>query len=227
MRMAVKAWLFWSSGKDSAYSLHLLRGHDEIEVMGLVTTVHRPVKRVAVHAVRESLVWSQARACGLPLITVPIPEPCPNREYEAAIGTTLKQAKAQGIDAVVFGDLFLEDIRAYRESLLKASGLKPLFPLWGRDTGMLAAEMVATGLRAYITCIDIKALPREFAGRRYDARLLRDLPEGVDPCGENGEFHTFVYAGPMFRQSISVSVGKIIERDGFVYADVIPASREM
>lgn len=225
--MAVKAWLFWSSGKDSAYSLHVLRGQEEIEVVGLVTTVHRPAKRVAVHAVRESLLWAQARACGLSLITVPIPEPCPNREYEAAIETTLKQAKAQGINAVVFGDLFLEDIRAYRESLLATSGIKPLFPLWGRDTGMLATEMIASGLRAYITCIDTKVLSHEFAGRTYDAGLLCDLPKDVDPCGENGEFHTFVYAGPMFRQPVPVSVGKIIERDGFVYADVIPASRDI
>lgn len=225
--MTVKAWLFWSSGKDSAYSLHVLRAQDEIEVMGLVTTVHRPAKRVAVHAVRESLLWAQARACGLPLITVPIPEPCPNTAYETAIGNTLAQAKAQGIEAAVFGDLFLADIRAYRESLLASSGLRPLFPLWGRDTGMLAVEMVATGLRAYITCIDTKVLAHQFAGRTYDANLLRELPDGVDPCGENGEFHTFAYAGPMFRQSIAVSVGKIIERDGFVYADVIPPAREM
>ncbi len=225
--MAVKAWLFWSSGKDSAYSLHVLRAQGDIAVEGLVTTVHRPAKRVAVHAVRESLLWAQARACGLPVITVPIPEPCPNRVYEAAIGTTLQQAEAQGIDVVVFGDLFLEDIRAYRESLLAASGVKPLFPLWGRDTAGLAAEMIATGLRAYITCIDAKVLPYEFAGRDYDAGLLRDLPQGVDPCGENGEFHTFAYAGPMFRQPVPVSIGKIVERDGFVYADVIPASRQM
>lgn len=225
--MTFKAWLFWSSGKDSAYSLHVLRAQDEIEVMGLVTTVHRPAKRVAVHAVRESLVWAQAHACGLPLITVPIPEPCPNTEYETAIGITLEQAKAKGINAVVFGDLFLEDIRVYRESLLERSGLRPLFPLWGRDTGVLAAEMIAAGLRAHITCIDSKVLPYEFAGRTYDAGLLRDLPDGVDPCGENGEFHTFTYAGPMFRRSIPVSVGKIIERDGFVYADVIPDSRDM
>ncbi len=225
--MMTKAWLFWSSGKDSAYCLHVLRAQDDIEVMGLVTTVHRPAKRVAVHAVRESLLWAQARACELPLITVPIPEPCPNTAYEAAITVTLEQARAQGINAVVFGDLFLADIRAYRESLLANSGLRPLFPLWGRDTGRLAAEMVAAGLGAYITCIDTKALAHKFAGRTYDANLLRELPHGVDPCGENGEFHTFAYAGPMFRQSIPVSVGKIVERDGFVYADVIPPARDM
>lgn len=225
--MTTKVWLFWSSGKDSAYCLHVLRAQDEIEVMGLVTTVHRPVKRVAVHAVRESLLWAQARTCGLPLITVPIPEPCPNSEYESAIRTTLGQAKTQEIEAVCFGDLFLADIRAYRESLLASSGLRPLFPLWGRDTETLAAEMIAAGLRAYITCVDTKALSHEFAGRTYDAKLLRELPNGVDPCGENGEFHTFAYAGPMFRQSIPVSVGKIVERGGFVYADVIPDSRDI
>lgn len=225
--MTVKAWLFWSSGKDSAYSLQVLRTRGEIEVVGLVTTVNRPAKRVAVHAVRESLLWAQASACGLPLITVPIPEPCPNTEYEAALAITLERAKTKGIKALVFGDLFLEDIRAYRESLLADSGLQLLFPLWGRETKALAAEMVASGVRARITCIDAKVLAHEFAGRIYDANLLNDLPNGVDPCGENGEFHTFVYAGPMFRRSIPVSVGKIVERDGFIYADVIPDSRDM
>lgn len=223
----VKAWLFWSSGKDSAYSLHVLRARREVEVASVVTTVNRPARRVAVHAVRESLLWAQASACGLPLITVPIPEPCPNAEYEAAVSTTLEQAKAKGINAVVFGDLFLEDIRAYRESLVADTGLQSLFPLWGRDTGALAAEMVATGLRARITCIDAKVLPRDFAGRIYDGNILNDLPDGVDPCGENGEFHTFVYAGPMFSRSIAVSTGKVIERDGFVYTDVIPDSRDL
>lgn len=219
-----KALVFWSSGKDSAYALHVLRTEGKVEVVGLLTTVNRPARQVAVHAVPESLLTAQAEACGLSVKRVPIPNPCPNEEYEAAIGAALEEAKRHGISTAVFGDLFLADIRAYRESLLAGSGIEPLFPLWGRDTSALAAEMVAAGLRARITCLDPKALPRSFAGSIYDARLLADLPAGVDPCGENGEFHTFAYAGPMFRRSIPVRTGDVTEREGFVYADMIPNS---
>ncbi|MFQ6024802.1 MAG: ATP-binding protein [Acidiferrobacterales bacterium] len=217
-----KALIFWSSGKDSAYALHLLRREGGVDVAGLLTTVNRPAKRVAVHAVPESLLTTQVEACGLPVRRVSIPDPCPNDAYEAAVGEVLEEAKGAGISAVVFGDLFLEDIRTYRESLLAGSGIEPLFPLWGRDTHQLAAEMVAAGLRARLTCIDPKVLPPSFAGRVFDASLLADLPAGVDPCGENGEFHTFAYAGPMFRQAIAVRLGEVAERDGFVYADVLP-----
>ncbi len=215
-----KALVFWSSGKDSAYALHWLWRERAVDVAGLLTTVNRPAHRVAVHAVRESLLNAQAEACGLPMKRVVIPDPCPNADYEAIIGEALDEAKRAGITAVVFGDLFLEDIRAYRESLLADSGIQPLFPLWGRDTRELALEMVAQGLRARLTCVDPKALSPSFAGRVFDADLLADLPAEVDPCGENGEFHTFAYAGPMFRQSLHVRVDSVAERDGFVYADV-------
>lgn len=221
---ARRALIFWSSGKDSAYALYTLRQQGDVEVVGLLTTVNRPTNRVAVHAVPESLLTVQADVCGLPVKRVVIPDPCSNEHYEAAVGAALKDAKSAGIDAVVFGDLFLEDIRAYRESLLAGTGIEPLFPLWGRDTQALAEEMVAAGLRARIICVDVKSLPRSFAGRAYDARLLADLPASVDPCGENGEFHTFAYAGPMFRHAIAVRMGAISERDGFVYADTSPES---
>jgi uncharacterized protein (TIGR00290 family) len=217
-----KALLFWSSGKDSAYALHLLRQQSDVQVAGLLTTVNRPVRRIAVHAVREKLLTAQAQACGLAVKRVVIPDPSNNEQYESAIGAALAEGRARGINTAVFGDLFLEDIRAYRERLLADSGIKPLFPLWGRDTQELAAEMLAAGVRARLTCVDLKALPAPFAGREYDSRLLDELPDGVDPCGENGEFHTFAYAGPMFRRSIAVRAGKVTERDGFAYADLVP-----
>ncbi|MFQ5935763.1 MAG: ATP-binding protein [Acidiferrobacterales bacterium] len=216
-----KALLFWSSGKDSAYTLHLLRTEPDVEVVGLLTTVNRPRRRVAVHAVREKLLTAQAQACGLPLKRVPIPDPCPKEKYEAAIREALEEAKRRGITAVASGDLFLEDSRRYREEVVRRIGMEPVFPLWGRDTHALASEMVQTGLRARVTCVNTKALPRSFVGRVYDQRFLSDLPSGVDPCGENDEFHTFTYAGPVFREAIPVNVGKISERDGFVYADII------
>jgi uncharacterized protein (TIGR00290 family) len=216
-----KALLFWSSGKDSAYALHLLRRQGDVEVVGLVTTVNRPVRRIAVHAVRERLLTAQAQACGLAVKRVAIPDPSSNQQYEAAVGAALAEGRARGINAVVFGDLFLEDIRAYRERLLAGSGIEPLFPLWGRDTRELATEMLAAGMRARLSCVDLKALPAPFAGRDYDLKLLAELPAGVDPCGENGEFHTFVYAGPMFRRPIAVRPGRVIERDGFAYADLL------
>ena len=217
----IRALIFWSSGKDSAYALHLLRNRPDVEVVGLLTTVNRPAERVAVHQVREALLVAQARACGLPLTRVPIPDPCPNKEYKAIIGEALQQVKLEGVTSVVFGDLFLADVRAYRESLLAGSGLEPLFPLWARDTRLLAAEMVAAGLRARVTCLDASSMARSFAGRIFDRELLAELPAGVDACGENGEFHTFVYAGPMFHRPIAVRTGDIHERDGMVYADII------
>lgn len=216
-----KALLFWSSGKDSAYVLHLLRQQRDVEVVGLLTTVNRPVKRIAVHAVREKLLTVQAQACGLAVKHVTIPDPSNNEQYESAIGAALAEGYARGINTVVFGDLFLDDIRIYRERLLAGSGIEPLFPLWGRNTRELAAEMLAAGVRARLTCVDLKALPGTFAGRDYDLQLLTELPDGVDPCGENGEFHTFAYAGPMFRRPIAVRTGKVTERDGFAYADLL------
>ncbi len=217
-----KAWLAWSSGKDSAWALHKVRESGDFEVVALVTTVNSAYQRVAMHAVRESLLDAQAAATGLPLVKVPIPSPCSNEIYEQAMGAAMTRARSEGVMHVIFGDLFLEDIRAYREKQLAACGMTPVFPLWLQDTRGLAKEMLAGGLSAYLTCIDPRKLSREFAGRRFDASLLAEMPKEVDPCGENGEFHTFACAGPMFRENISVKAGEIVERDGFVFADILP-----
>jgi len=218
-----RAWLSWSSGKDSAWSLHTVRQNGEFDVVALLTTVNRTHERVAMHAVRETLLEQQAEAVGLPLVKVPIPSPCPNDVYERAMAEAMAAARDQGVRHVVFGDLFLEDIRAYREKNLSACGMTPVFPLWEIETRGLAAEMISGGLSAYLTCVDPRKLGREFAGRKFDAALLHELPENVDPCGENGEFHTFACAGPMFRHPIKVETGEIVERDGFVFADLLPA----
>jgi uncharacterized protein (TIGR00290 family) len=217
-----RALLSWSSGKDSAWTLTALRERDEVEVVGLLTTVNTAHERVAMHAVRVALLEAQAEAVGLPLWKVPIPSPCSNREYEAAMGEVLREALAGGIRAMAFGDLFLEDIRRYRESQLAGTGLAPLFPIWGLPTDALAREMVAAGLRARLTCVDPKQMPRTLVGREFDAALLAELPAGVDPCGERGEFHTFAYDGPMFRHPVAIRSGEIVERDGFVFADLLP-----
>jgi uncharacterized protein (TIGR00290 family) len=217
-----KALLSWSSGKDSAWTLHALRRQNQYEIAGLVTTINTSADRVAMHAVRAQLLARQAQAAGLPLWTVPIPSPCSNEQYEAAMARVLERARAEGVSAFAFGDLFLADIRAYREKQLAGTGITPVFPLWLRPTGELAREMLAAGLSAYLTCIDPNKLPPSFAGRRFDSSLLRDLPPGVDPCGENGEFHSFVHRGPMFDREIPVRVGEVVERDGFVFADVLP-----
>lgn len=218
-----KAWVAWSSGKDSAWALHTIRRSCEFEVVALLTTINSTHHRVAMHAVRESLVEIQAAAAGLPLVKVPIPSPCTNELYEQAMSKAMERARAEGVRHVVYGDLFLEDIRAYREKHLAACGMTPIFPLWSRDTRRLAEEMLAGGLSAFLTCVDPRKLDRKFAGRRFDAQLLRELPPDVDPCGENGEFHTFANAGPMFASDIPVSGGEIVEREGFVFADLIPA----
>jgi uncharacterized protein (TIGR00290 family) len=217
-----KAWLAWSSGKDSAWALHAVRQAREFDVVALLTTVNRTHERVAMHAVRESLLELQASAAGLPLVKVPIPSPCPNEVYEQAMSDAMARATAEGIRHIIFGDLFLEDVRAYREKQLARCGMTPVFPLWGRDTRRLAEEMVAGGLSAYLTCVDPRQLDRTFAGRRFDAELIASLPRHVDPCGENGEFHTFTNAGPMFRTRLPVAVGEIVERDGFIFADLLP-----
>jgi uncharacterized protein (TIGR00290 family) len=218
----VKVLLAWSSGKDSAWSLHVLRGQPGVEVAGLLTTVNESFGRVAMHAVRRELLEAQARAAGVPLRAVPIPYPCPNDVYEAAMAGALAEARAAGIEAVAFGDLFLEDIRRYREERMAATGLRPLFPLWGRPTRALAEEMIDGGLCARLTCVDPKALDASFAGRAFDRDLLSALPREVDPCGERGEFHTFAWRGPMFRTPVPVSVGEVVHRDGFVFADLLP-----
>ena len=216
-----KALLSWSSGKDSAWSLHVLRTRQEVEVAGLLTTVNEVHSRVAMHAVRVELLEAQAQAAGLPLRKIPIPSPCTNAEYEAAMLAAIERAKREGIGSVAFGDLFLEDIRRYREERLKETGVAPIFPIWAMPTRELAYEMVKSGLRARVTCVDPKQLPESFAGREFDARFLADLPSDVDPCGERGEFHTFAYDGPMFERPVPVKSGEIVKRDGFVFADLL------
>lgn len=219
-----KVLLSWSSGKDSAWTLHVLRQQADYEIAGLITTINSAFDRVAMHSSRRQLVEMQAEAARLPLIAVPLPWPCSNADYECAMKKVCDEAVAQGVKAIAFGDLFLEDIRAYREKQLKDTGLEPLFPVWQIPTDELAREMIRGGLKAKLVCIDPKKLTPEFAGRDFDERLLRDLPAGVDPCGENGEFHSFVYAGPMFDREIPVVAGERVQRDGFWYADLLPAA---
>jgi uncharacterized protein (TIGR00290 family) len=219
--MRQRTWLSWSSGKDSAWALHLLRSSSQFEVVGLLTTVNQVADRVAMHAVRSELLRAQADAVGLPLYPVPIPSPCSNAEYEAAMTSALERAKAEGVTAMAFGDLFLEDIRGYREQKLAGTGITPVFPVWGQPTHELAREMLASGLRARLTCVDPKQLSADFVGREFDAALLEQLPASVDPCGERGEFHTFAYAGPMFQRAVPVESGVIVERDGFAFADLL------
>lgn len=212
--------LSFSSGKDSAWALHVLRRDPSVEVVGLLTTLNQVARRVAMHAVREELLEAQAAAFGLPLIKVSIPSPCSNEEYERAMGAVMQRAREDGVDAIAFGDLYLEDIRRYREQRLAPTGIAALFPLWGLPTAALAREMVAAGLRAHVTCVDPKQLDPRFVGRTFDASFLDELPPGVDPCGENGEFHSFAYAGPMFRTPLAIEPGVVVERDGFTFADV-------
>jgi len=218
-----RALLSWSSGKDSAWALHRLRQADDLELVGLVTTVNEAAGRVAMHAVRESLLAAQAAAAGLPLWRVPIPSPCSNEQYAAAMTGLVARARSEGVSVMAFGDLFLADVRAYRERQLAGTGIEPRFPLWGADTASLAREMLAAGLRARVTCVDPRQLDASFAGRAFDADFLAELPPGADPCGERGEFHTFAWAGPMFSAPIAVEPGPVVERDGFVFADLLPA----
>lgn len=216
--------LSWSSGKDSAWSLHVLRQTGEFEIAGLVTTLNEAFDRVAMHAVRRELLEAQAAAAGLPLWPVSLPWPCSNEEYEKRMGALVAKARDAGITHMAFGDLYLEDIRRYREAKLAGTGVTPVFPLWGLPTRPLAADMIAGGLKAVLTCVDPRRLDRRFAGRTFDAGLLGELPSTVDPCGENGEFHTFCFAGPMFRAPIAVRGGDVVERDGFVFADLVPSA---
>lgn len=219
--MRSEVWLSWSSGKDSAWALKVLRDRPDIEVVGMLTTVNQQAGRVAMHAVREQLLEMQAAAVGLPLLKVLIPSPCSNAEYEHAMTGAMQRAKERGIKGIAFGDLFLEDVRRYREEKLAGTGVEPLFPLWGEDTGRLARTMVRSGVRAYVTCVNPEMLDSSWAGRSFDDCLLDELPDAVDPCGEHGEFHTFVHEGPMFAAPLPVRPGRIVERDGFVFADVV------
>jgi uncharacterized protein (TIGR00290 family) len=215
--------LSWSSGKDSVWALHLLSQLKDVRIAALVTTFNGAANRVAMHAVRRSLVEAQAERTGLPLWAIDLPWPCSNAQYEEIMRTVCQRAVAEGIEAVAFGDLFLEDIRAYRERQLEGTGLEPLFPVWHIPTGQLAREMIAAGVKAKLTCVDPARLGKSFAGRDFNLALLEDLPAQVDPCGENGEFHTFVHDAPVFSRPIDVQTGEVVERDGFVFADVIEA----
>ncbi len=221
MHARSKALIAWSTGKDSAWALHEVRRAGDYEVVGALTTVTDAFGRVSMHGVREDLLAAQLAATGLAPITVRIPYPCPNETYERAMAAAIEGAKARGVTHMIFGDLFLEDIRAYRERQLAGTGITPLFPLWQRPTAPLAREMIASGMDAHLAVVDLKKLRAEFAGRRFDAALLDALPAGTDPCGENGEFHSFVAAGPMLNGKIAVKVGETVERDGFAFADLM------
>ena len=216
-----RAVVSWSSGKDSAWALETARRAHNIDIVGLVTTVTDGYGRVSMHGVREKILALQAERTGLACVTVRIPARCSNADYEEAFLKALARARRAGVTQIVFGDLFLEDVRRYRERMLAGSGIEPVFPLWGRDTGELAREMIAGGLSAVVVCLDPRRLARSFAGRVYDARFVNDLPPGVDPCGENGEFHTCVTGGPMFTRALEVVSGAVVEREGFVFADLI------
>jgi uncharacterized protein (TIGR00290 family) len=217
----VKTLLAWSSGKDSAWSLHVLR-QQGVLVYALLTTINEAADRVAMHGVRRELAEAQAESACVPLWSIPLPWPCTNDDYETRMAEACRRAVAEGFDTIAFGDLYLQDIRAYREKQLAGSGLTPIFPLWERPTAELAREMIAGGLKARLSCVDSKQLDPKFAGRDFDAALLADLPPTVDPCGENGEFHTFAYAGPMFRGPIAIETGEIRDVNGFIYSDLVP-----
>ena len=220
---APKALIAWSSGKDSAWALHEARRAGDFDIIGALTTVTDAFGRVSMHGVREDLLRAQLLAAGLPAVTVRIPYPCPNETYEREMAAAIEAAKAQGVTHIIFGDLFLQDIRVYREQKLAGSGVTPVFPLWQRPTGELARAMIDAGVEAHLAVVDLKKLPASFAGRRFDAGLLDALPAGADPCGENGEFHSFVSAGPMLSCKIPVSIGETVERDGFAFADLLAA----
>lgn len=215
--------LSWSSGKDSAWSLHVLRQLAQYDVVGLLTTFNEAAGRIAMHAVRRELAQLQAASAGVPLWAVPLPWPCSNDRYESIMKDVCLKAVAEGITGVAFGDLFLEDIRSYREKQLQSTGLQPIFPVWGLPTRDLARDMITAGLRARLTCVDTTKLDASFAGREFDEELLKSLPHSVDPCGENGEFHTFVYAGPMLKSPVPIAAGETVIREKFAFADLLPA----
>lgn len=214
----------WSSGKDSAWALHVLRKEPDVEVVGLLTTINTTHERVAMHSTRRAIVEAQARVIGVPLQVVPLPWPCANDVYELAMRSAIESAVRRGATHIAFGDLFLEDIRRYRIRQLEGSGLEPIFPIWHEPTDSLARRMIDAGVEAYLTCVDPKRLSGSFVGRRFDHALVDELPEKVDPCGENGEFHTCVLAGPMFNESVPAATGEIVERDGFWFADIVPTA---
>jgi diphthamide synthase (EF-2-diphthine--ammonia ligase) len=221
--MPPKALIAWSSGKDSAWALHETRQSGAFDIVGALTTVTETFGRVSMHGVREDLLAAQLSAAELAPVRVPIPFPCPNEVYEARMAVAVADAKAAGVTHIIFGDLFLEDVRRYREDKLAGSGITPVFPLWGRPTDTLAREMIDGGVETYLACVDLKQLPIAFAGRRLDRAMLAELPAGADPCGEKGEFHTFVAGGPMLKHKIPITIGDVVEREGFAFADLLPA----
>jgi uncharacterized protein (TIGR00290 family) len=214
--------LSWSSGKDSAWALQALRQDPTVEVVGLFTVFNSKYQRASMHATRMKMLRRQAQAAGLPLETIGLPDPCTMEQSDAIMGEFVERCAKQGIEAMAYGDLFLEEVRDYRIQQLKGSGISPLFPLWGKPTRGLAGEMLRAGVEAYLSSVDLAKLPAALAGRCWDRKLLEELPEGTDPCGENGEFHTIVAAGPMFREQITVRVGEIVVQDGFAFADILP-----
>lgn len=220
--MRPNLWVSWSSGKDSAFALYELLRANEYNIIGLLTTVNETFSRVAMHSTREELLIRQSEALSIPLVKIKIPYPCSNEMYENKMKAAIADAQNQGVTHMMFGDLFLEDIRKYREDMLQLTGITPVFPLWQRPTKQLALDMIDAGFKAIIVCVDPKQLSPSFAGREFNKEFLRDLPASVDPCGENGEFHTFVYDAPLFKKPIDVAVGEVVQRDGFVFADVLP-----
>jgi uncharacterized protein (TIGR00290 family) len=219
--MKHKTLMSWSSGKDSAWALHTLRQDPEIELAGLFCTINRQFDRVAMHGVRVELLKKQAASVGLPLQIIELPFPCSNDDYAAIMTQFVEGAKSDGVECFAFGDLFLEDVRRYREEKLLGTGIKPIFPIWGIDTDVLSREMIDSGLKTVITCIDPRLAPEALVGREFDRQFLDALPDTVDPCGENGEFHSFVFDGPMFKEQLEIAVGDIVRRDGFVFADIL------
>jgi uncharacterized protein (TIGR00290 family) len=219
--MKQKTMLAWSSGKDSAWALHVLKQNPEIELVGLFSTINEAFNRVAMHAVRLELLMKQAQFAGLPMDIINIPFPCSNQEYEDRMAAFIEKALEKKIERIAFGDLFLEDVRKYREEKLEGTGITPIFPLWGIPTRTLSKEMIWGGLKAVITSIDPKLMPPEFIGKQYNQSFLQQIPDTVDPCGENGEFHTFAFSGPMFKEPINITVGEIVHRDGYVFADIL------
>jgi uncharacterized protein (TIGR00290 family) len=220
--MTKRTLLSWSSGKDSAWALHVLRQNPGIELLGLFTVMNKKYSRVSMHATRLELLQVQANAVGLSLQTIDLPDPCTNAQCDAIMKNFVAESSARGVECMAFGDLFLEDIRKYRENQLNGTGIEPAFPLWGIPTRELADQMLSAGLEAYVSSVDLKKLPSRFAGRRWSKDLIKDFPENCDPCGENGEIHTVAVGGPMFRKTVPVRVGEVIERNGFAYADIIP-----
>lgn len=215
-----KTLLSWSSGKDSAWALYQLKKMPDIDLVGLFSTYNQKFERIAMHSTRLDLVKMQASEAGLPIELIPLPFPCSNEDYEKIMGDFIKSVIERGITHIAFGDLFLEDIRQYRIDKLEGTGITPIFPIWGIPTNELSRTMIASGLRSQVTCIDPKQIPEEFAGQEYNSDFIESLPDSVDPCGENGEFHSFAFAGPMFKNHIPITVGETVKRDGFIFTDV-------